>query len=136
MWIPLLAVVVIAVGGFAVWRIRGIFGSHQLPTYAGSMTDDKNNSNPKHLVYEIFGPAGTVADINYVDQEGDLHQLISVPTPWSTEVITTAPSMTGNIVAQGNTNGLGCRITANGEVKQERYSNEVNAYVYCFVKSA
>ncbi len=61
-------VLVLAIAGFAVWRIRGIFGSHQLPTYAGSMTDDKNNSKPKHVVYEIFGPPGTIADINYIDK--------------------------------------------------------------------
>ncbi|WP_255791897.1 MmpS family transport accessory protein, partial [Mycobacteroides abscessus] len=47
-WIPVVMVLVLVIAGFAVWRIRGIFGSHQLPTYAGSMTDDKNNSKPKH----------------------------------------------------------------------------------------
>ncbi|MCA4771179.1 hypothetical protein H8Z68_23075, partial [Mycobacteroides abscessus] len=26
-------VLVLVIAGFAVWRIRGIFGSHQLPTY-------------------------------------------------------------------------------------------------------
>ncbi|MDM2420766.1 MmpS family transport accessory protein [Mycobacteroides abscessus] len=35
-----------------------------------------------------------------------------------------------------NADGLGCRITANDEKKDERYTNEVSAYVYCFVKSA
>ncbi|UHJ79260.1 MmpS family protein [Mycobacteroides abscessus subsp. abscessus] len=38
--------------------------------------------------------------------------------PWSIEIITTAPSMTGNILAQTrNADGLGCRITANDEKK-------------------
>jgi Mycobacterium membrane protein len=49
-WIPLLVVVVVAVGGFAVARVRGIFGPHQLPTYAGSMSDEKNKSDPKRVV--------------------------------------------------------------------------------------
>jgi hypothetical protein len=129
-------VMVITVAGFAVWRIRGIFGSQQLETYAGSMTDDKNNSKPKHVVYEIFGPPGTVADINYIDEDGESNQVNGATLPWSVEVITTAPAMTGNILAQGNSNTLGCRVTANGEVKDERTSHEVNAYVYCYVKSA
>ncbi|WP_268762560.1 MmpS family transport accessory protein, partial [Mycobacteroides abscessus] len=34
-WIPVVMVLVLVIAGFAVWRIRGIFGSHQLPTYAG-----------------------------------------------------------------------------------------------------
>jgi hypothetical protein len=129
-------VVVIAIAGFAVWRIRGIFGSHQLPTYAGSLTDDKDNSKPKHVLYEIYGPPGTVADVNYIDKAGEPHQINGARLPWSIEMVTTAPSMTGNILAQTrNANGIGCRITANGEVKDERYKYQVSAYVYCFVKS-
>ena len=135
-WIPLVVVVVIAIGGFAVARVRGIFGSHQLPTYAGSMSDDDNKSDPKRLVYEIFGPAGATADINYIDDEGETNQVNGATLPWSHEIVTTAPSMTGNIVAQGNSDFIGCRITSDGEVKDERTVNQVSAYVYCFVKSA
>ena len=129
-------VIVVAVGGFAVARVRGIFGSHQLPTYAGSMSDDDNKSDPKRLVYEIFGPAGATADINYIDDEGETNQVNGATLPWSHEIVTTAPSMTGNIVAQGNSDFIGCRITSDGEVKDERTVNQVSAYVYCFVKSA
>ncbi|MBN7443157.1 MmpS family transport accessory protein, partial [Mycobacteroides abscessus] len=69
--------------------------------------------------------------------EGEPHQINGAVLPWSIEIITTAPSMTGNILAQTrNADGLGCRITANDEKKDERYTNEVSAYVYCFVKSA
>ncbi|BBY22230.1 MmpS family transport accessory protein [Mycobacterium stomatepiae] len=135
-WIPLVMVVVIGVGGFAVWRIRGVFVSYHLPTYAGSMSDNKNNSVPKHLRYDIFGPRGSITDINYIDAEGEPHQLNGQMLPWSLEIVTTAPAMTGNILAQGNSNTIGCRISANGIVKDERSSNELNAYVYCFVKSA
>ncbi|AMC40451.1 membrane protein MmpS4 [Mycobacterium tuberculosis] len=42
----------------------------------------------------------------------------------------------GNIVAQGNSDSIGCRITVDGKVRAERVSNEVNAYTYCLVKSA
>lgn len=135
-WIPLIMVVVIVVAGFAVMRIRGIFGSHKLETYAGSMSDDDVNSDPKEVTYEIFGPPGTIADINYIDEEGQPHQVNGAEVPWSFTIVTTAPSMTGNILAQGDSNVLGCRISADGEVKDERTSREVNAYTYCFVKSA
>ena len=43
-WMLLVAVLVIAVAGFAVYRL-----------------------NPKHVVMEVFGAAGTVATITYLD---------------------------------------------------------------------
>jgi hypothetical protein len=135
-WIPLALVVVIAVGAFAVSRVRGIFGSHQLPTYAGSKSDDKYKSDPKRVVYQIFGPPGTVADINYLDDYGTPHQVNGAVLPWSVEIVTNAPAMVGNVLAQGNSNVIGCRVTSDGEVKIERTATDVNAYVYCFVKSA
>lgn len=135
-WIPLVMVVVLGVAGFTVMRIHGIFGSHRLETYAGSMSDTDSNSDPKRVVYEIFGPQGAVVDLNYIDEDGEPHQINGVKVPWSFEIITTAPSMTGNIVAQGNSDMLGCRITADDEVQDERTSQETSAYVYCFVKSA
>lgn len=135
-WIPLVLVVVVTAGAFAVSRVRGIFGSHQLPTYAGSMSDEKRKSDPKRVVYEVFGPPGTVADINYLDDSGTPHQVNSVTLPWSVEIVTTAPAMAGNVLAQGNSDSIGCRITSDGETKIERTTSDVSAYVYCFVKSA
>ncbi|BBY64312.1 MmpS family protein [Mycolicibacterium helvum] len=135
-WIPLVLVVVIAAGGLAVSRVRGVFGSHQLPTYAGSKSDEKRKSDPKRVVYQIFGPPGTVADINYLDDSGTPHQINGATLPWSVEIVTNAPAMAGNVLAQGNNDSIGCRITADGEIKMERTADAVSAYVYCFVKSA
>jgi hypothetical protein len=42
----------------------------------------------------------------------------------------------GNVVAQGDSNRIGCRIVVDGQVKAERISNEVNAYTHCLVKGA
>jgi hypothetical protein len=39
-------------------------------------------------------------------------------------------------VAQGNGNYIGCRISADGVVKDERTASDVSAYIYCFTKSA
>jgi Mycobacterium membrane protein len=47
-----------------------------------------------------------------------------------------APAVMGNVVAQGDSNSIGCRIVVNGQVKAERISNEVNAYTHCLVKGA
>ncbi|MBV8860912.1 MAG: hypothetical protein JO259_03485, partial [Mycobacterium sp.] len=39
LWIPLVIVLVIGIGGFTVWRIHGIFGSDKRPSYSDSQTD-------------------------------------------------------------------------------------------------
>ncbi|WP_163892239.1 MmpS family transport accessory protein [Mycolicibacterium hippocampi] len=135
-WLPLVLVIVLAVGAFSVWRIRGIFGSQQLPSYAGSMSEDSNKSDPKVVRYEVWGEPGAIADINYVDAEGDPNQLVGAALPWSIDIETDSPAMSGNIVAQGNGDFIGCRITADGVVKDERTITNVSAYIYCFTKAA
>jgi hypothetical protein len=129
-------VLVVVIGAFAVARIRGIFGSHQLPTYAGSMSEDANKSDPKRVRYEIFGPPGAVADINYLDAEGDPNQVSGARLPWSIDIESYSPAMVGNVLAQGDSDFVGCRISSDGVVKAERTAAEVSAYIYCFTKSA
>ena len=67
-WIPLVMVIVVAVAAFTVSRLHGIFGSNMYKPDAGN-ADAIVQFNPKHVLYEIFGPAGTVADINYLDAD-------------------------------------------------------------------
>jgi hypothetical protein len=49
---------------------------------------------------------------------------------------TTSPAVVGDIVAQGNSDSIGCRIVVNDKVQAERISNEVNAYTFCVKKAA
>jgi Mycobacterium membrane protein len=135
-WIPLVIVVVIGLGGLAVWRIHGIFGSEKRPAYSDSATDDSKPFNPKRLTYEVFGPPGTVADISYFDVNADPKRVDGAHLPWTLKLTTTAAAVMGNIVAQGNGNTLGCRITVDDVVKAERISREVDAFTYCVLKGA
>jgi hypothetical protein len=52
------------------------------------------------------------------------------------QITANVPAVMGNVVAQGDSNSIGCRIVVNGQVKAERISNEVNAYTHCLVKGA
>lgn len=135
-WIPLVIALVIALGGFTVWRIHGIFGSDKRPSYADSQTDNSKPFNPKRLTYEVFGPPGTVADISYFDVDADPRRVDGAQLPWSLEFTTTSPAVMGNIVAQGNSNTIGCRIVVDGVVKAEKISHEVNAFTFCVLKGA
>jgi hypothetical protein len=52
------------------------------------------------------------------------------------EITANVPAVMGNLIAQGYSNSVGCRIVVHGQVKAERISNEVNAYTHCPVKGA
>jgi hypothetical protein len=136
LWIPLVVLVVIACGGFAVSRVHGIFGAETRPSYADGQVGNTKSFNPTQVVYEVFGPAGTVADISYFDVNSQPQQVDGASLPWSLKITTTSPSVVGSIVAQGDSDSIGCRIVVDGEVKAERISNEVNAYTHCLVKGA
>ena len=59
-----------------------------------------------------------------------------MPLPWTLSVITTLPSVSVNVVAQADSDQIGCRIIVNDVVKDERSANGVNAQTFCIVKSA
>jgi hypothetical protein len=134
-WMPLLIVAVVAVGAFMVSRVRGYFGEHG-NAGSGQAFQDTEPFNPKVVVYDIFGPEGTVADINYLDLDSQPQRLDGATLPWSLTLSTTDPAVSPDIVAQGHGNTIGCRITVDGVVKDERISNGVNAETFCLVKSA
>jgi hypothetical protein len=135
-WIVLVAVVIVAVAGFCVYRLHGIFGSHNVTSAGGGISEQTEPFNPKHITLEVFGEPGKVATINYVDINVQPRQVLNAALPWSLTMVTTQPGAFSNLVAQGNSDSLGCRITVDGEVKDERIVNAVNAYTFCLVKSA
>ena len=136
MWIVLVIVVVVAVAGFVVTRLRGIFGNHDNRPITSGMADEIKPFNPKRVVYEVYGPAGTIANINYLDINAQPQKASNVPLPWTLSVITTLPSVSVNVVAQADSDQIGCRIIVNDVVKDERSASGVNAQTFCIVKSA
>ena len=131
----LVAVAVLAVAGFYVYRLHGIFGSHNTTSTASAFSNEIVPFNPKHVVLEVFGAPGTVATINYLDVNAQPQRVDDTTLPWSYDTTTTQPAVFVNVVAQGNSDSIGCRITIDGVVKDERTVNTLNAYAYCLDKS-
>ncbi|WP_420910074.1 MmpS family transport accessory protein [Mycobacterium riyadhense] len=129
------AVVVVAIAGFAIYRLHGIFGSHNNVSANSGISNEIIPFSPKHVVLEVFGAPGAVATINYLDVNAQPQQVRDAPLPWSFTITTTEPAVVGNVVAQGNGDTIGCRITVNGEVKDERTVNTPTAYTFCLDKS-
>jgi hypothetical protein len=129
------AVVVVALAGFAVYRLHGAFSSHKNSSLASGVSNEIVPFNPKNVVYEVFGAPGATATINYQDVHAAPQRVDNAPLPWSYTITTTDPAVIANLVAQGNGSTLGCRIIVNGVVKDERTVNEMNAYTFCLDKS-
>jgi hypothetical protein len=131
----LVAVLVIAVAGFAVYRLHGIFASHDVTSTASGTDSDIVPFNPKHVVMEVFGPPGTVATITYLDINAQPQRADAVTLPWAYDTTTTQPAVFVNVAAQGDSESIGCRIKIDDAVKDERSANTLNAYTFCLDKS-
>src|SRR5262249_49937276 len=114
----------------------GVFGKTELTRQGSGLANDTKPFNPKTVTYEIFGPPGAVATINYMDLDAKPQRVDDVTLPWSLTLTTTAPAASANIVAQGDADTIGCRITVNGVVKDEKTNTGVSAETFCLVKSA
>lgn len=134
-WIPLVLIVVLTVSGFGVARLHRIFGSEDLNANAGGGIEIVQ-FNPKVVTYEVFGPPGTTANINYWDAEANTHQVNGAPLPWSYTISTTLPAVSANIMVQGDSDQIRCRITVDGVVREEKTADGLNAQTFCLVKSA
>ncbi len=135
-WLPLVIVVVVVIAAFTVVRIRGVFASDPPLTTPVEFANDPEPFDPKVLTYEIFGPEGASVDVNYLDLDGEPQRVDGAILPWSITLQTTKPSAAANIVAQGNTSFLGCRVLVDGELRDERTSSGTNVQTFCIVKSA
>jgi hypothetical protein len=134
-WLPLLIVVVVVIAGMVVYRTRTFFGTDGITVTPRNFADDPEPFDPKVVRYEVLG-TGTYADINYLDLDAKPQRVDRAPLPWSLTLQTTAPSAAPNIVAQGDSSSVTCRITVDDVVKDERTSSGLNAQTFCFVKSA
>jgi flagellar basal body-associated protein FliL len=135
-WIALVILIVVLVAGFCVTRLRTFFGPHDNRAIGSGISDDIKPFRPKHVIYEVYGPAGSIANINYLDINAQPQRVSNAPVPWTLSVTTTLPSVSVNVVAQSDSDQIGCRIIVNDEVKDERSANGVNAQTFCIVKSA
>ena len=133
-WIPLVLVVVLVVSGLIVVRLHKLFASQDLNANAGAGIEIVQ-FNPKMVIYAVFGPSGSTAKIDYFDADANTHE-VNTALPWSTTISTTLPAVSANIMAQGDGDQIGCRITVDGTVRQEKSTDGVNAQTFCLVKSA
>ena len=132
----LVAVLVVATTSFAVYRLNGIFGTNNTVSRPSADSLENSDYNPKRVLFEVFGSPGSTATINFLDKDAQPQRVDNVPLPWSHPLTTTDPTMFADLRAQGDGGTIGCRITVNGIVKDERSTTNVNGYIACLDKSA
>jgi hypothetical protein len=135
-WVPLVVVVAVVLGGIAVDRLRGVFGSDKIFTATESSAEPLVPSYVKRVTYEVYGPGDTTGSVNYLNSLAQPEQASFTSLPWTYTLDTTAPAVIANVVAQGDSDNIGCRITINGEVKDEQSAAGHHAQIFCLVKAA
>ena len=135
-WVPLVVVVAVFLGGVAVSRLRGVFGSDAIFSATGSSAEPLEPSHLKRVTYEVSdGPSDTTGSVSYLDTKAQPEQANFTSLPWTFTLTTTVPAVIASVVAQGNSDTM-CCITVNGEVKDERSSAGHHAQTSCLVKAA
>jgi hypothetical protein len=144
-WLILTVLAVVALSGFVVHRLHGVFGVHSGSFGGGSSGDVIDQFNPKTITLEVWGSPGSTATISYLDENSHPQQALNVPLPWKTVLKSTKPGIPANLMAQGNGSWIACRFLVNnndghGDVikapNQSPPDETVNAFVYCLDKSA
>lgn len=135
-WVPLVVAAAVALGGMAVDQLRGAFGSEPIFSATGSSAEPLEPTHVKRVTYEVFGPSDTAGSVSYLNMNAQPEQATFTGLPWTFTISTTVPAVIANLVAQGNSDNLGCRITVNGVVKDEQTSLGHHAQTFCLVKAA
>jgi Mycobacterium membrane protein len=135
-WAPLVAVAAVLLGSVAVSQLRGVFGSDEIFFATGSSAEPLEPSHIKRVTYQVYGPGDTSGSVSYLDERARPEQASFTGLPWSFTIMTTAPAVMASVVAQGDSDNLGCRVTVDGVVKDERSSAGHHAQTSCLVKAA
>lgn len=135
-WLPLVVALAAVAGSMAVLNLRGAFGSDAIFHWDGSGSQPIASINEKQVIYEVFGPDTSTGRISYLDDGAQPRRAMFARLPWSFTITTTSPVVIGNVVAQGDGDRIGCRITVNGSVHDEHVAVGRHAQAFCLVKAA
>jgi hypothetical protein len=135
-WVVVVVACAAGLGAISVNHLRGAFGSEPIFSVTGSSAEPLASSTIKQVRYEIYGPTGTAGAVSYLDKNAEPQRADFTSLPWSYTIETTVPAVIASVVAQGNSAVMGCRITVNGQIKDEQYTDGHRAQTSCLVKAA
>ncbi|HOB50692.1 MAG TPA: MmpS family transport accessory protein, partial [Mycobacterium sp.] len=129
-WVVLVVIVALIVAAAVVSRLRTFFDSDKPYIGAALPADPIEPTNIKRVTYEIVGPPYATGRVSYLDVNGKTMEARFTSLPWSVTVSTTDPGVLANVVAQGDTAALGCRILVNGKLTVEEFAEGRDAQAF------
>jgi hypothetical protein len=135
-WVAIMVAAAVLAAAAVVGRLRTFFDSDKPYIGASLPADEIKPINTKRVTYEIVGPATATGRVSYLDVNGKTIQDSFTSLPWSVTVSTTDPGVLANVVAQGDTATLGCRILVDDKLKVEDFAEGRNALAFCLDKTA
>ncbi|GBG39888.1 MmpS family transport accessory protein [Mycobacterium montefiorense] len=133
-WMPLVAVVAVAVGAVCMWKVHE--SSNPEPVITVNQPAAPPEFSIKRLTYELFGSVGQGGMLVWVDVSGHPHRVDLTTLPWSHTEATTLTVVSGSISAQVQGGQVGCRLRVNGVIRAEQSDINQDAHVFCLAKSA
>ena len=135
-WVAAIVVIALLAAVGVVGRLRTFFDSDKPYLTPAMPADAIKPINTKRVTYEIVGPAEASGRISYLDVNGRTIEAAFTELPWSVTVSTTDPGVLANVVAQGDTDALGCRILVDDKLVAENFANGRDAQAFCLDKAA
>ena len=135
-WVLTMVVVALVAAFAIVSRLRTFFDSDKPYVAASQPADVIRAITTKRVTYEVVGPQYASGRVSYLDVSGKTIEAGFTSLPWSVTVSTTDPGVLANVVAQGDTAALGCRILVNGRLVAENHAQGRDAQVFCLDKAA
>jgi hypothetical protein len=135
-WVLTMVIVALAAAFAVVSRLRTFFDSDKPYVAASQPADVIRPINTKRVTYEVVGPQYASGRVSYLDVNGKTVEASFTSLPWSATVSTTDPGVLANVVAQGDTAALGCRILINDKLVAESHAEGRDAQVFCLDKAA
>ena len=134
-WMVLVAVAVVAVAGFAVYRLNGIFGSADVTSTPSGAANEIVPFNPKHVLMEVLRAAGDRCDHHLHGRECPTAARRRRRAALGVRHDHHPTRGVRQRLAQGDSDSIGCRIKIDDAVKDERSVNTRSAFTYCLDKS-
>ena len=135
-WVAAVIVVALVAAIAVVGRLRTFFDSDKPYIAASMLADDIKPINTKRVTYQIVGPPDASGRVSYLDVNGKTMEASFTELPWSVTVSTTDPGVLANVVAQGDTAALGCRILVDDKLVAEDFAEGRHAQAFCLDKAA
>jgi hypothetical protein len=135
-WVAAVIVLALVAAVSVVGRLRTFFDSDKPYVGASLPADTIKPINTKRVTYEIVGPPDASGRVSYLDVNGKTIEASFTELPWSVTVSTTDPGVLANVVAQGDTAALGCRILVDDKLVAENFAEGRDAQAFCLDKAA